>query len=111
MVGTAGAGSPAIAAKPGVTAGVVTFDISKDAIAANIGNTNKTFTLKYEVTRAGVVRPSAILTVTVTPIPTSELAKTVIRINEANQTTKVLDLSSGTANRTLRAGTWPFITS
>jgi hypothetical protein len=111
MTGTAGAGSPVIAAKPGSTNGVVTFEIPKDAIAANIGNTNKTFTLKYEVTRGDVVRPSVVLTVTVTPIPASELAKTLIRINEANQTTKVLDLSSSTANRTLRIGTWPFITS
>jgi hypothetical protein len=111
MKGTAGAGSPVIAAKPGSTNGVVTFEIPKDAIAANIGNTNKTFTLKYEVTRGDVVRPSVVLTVTVTPIPASELAKTLIRINEANQTTKVLDLSSSTANRTLRIGTWPFITS
>lgn len=111
MTGTAGAGSPVIAAKPGSTSGVVTFDIPKEAIAANIGNTNKTFTLKYEVTNGDVVRPSVVLTVTVTPIPASELAKTLIRINEANQTTKVLDLSSSTANRTLRIGTWPFITS
>ncbi|WP_460103336.1 hypothetical protein [Pseudomonas sp. H1_D04] len=109
MLGTAGAGSPVIAAKFGLTGGVVTFDIPVTAIAANIGNTNKSFALKYEVTRGGVVQSSQVLTVTVTPIPTSELAKTLIRINEANQTTKVLDLSSGTANRTLRVGSWPFI--
>ncbi len=107
MVGTAGAGSPVIAAKPGLTSGVVTFAIPATAIAANIGNINKMFTLKYEVTRAGVVRSSQV--VTVTPIPQAELAKTVIQMIEANQTTKVLDLSSGTANRTLRVGNWPFI--
>ncbi|OYT83110.1 hypothetical protein [Pseudomonas sp. PGPPP2] len=109
MVGTAGAGSPVIAAKPGLTSGVVTFAIPATAIAANIGNINKMFTLKYEVTRAGVVRSSQVVTVTVTPIPQAELAKTVIQMIEANQTTKVLDLSSGTANRTLRVGNWPFI--
>jgi len=109
MLGTAGAGSPAIAAKNGLTSGVVTFDIPTTAIAANIGNANKTFTLKYEVTRAGVVRSSKIVTVTVTPIPQAELLKTVIQINEANQTTRVLDLSTGTANRKLRVGSWPFI--
>ncbi len=109
MVGTAGAGSPVIAAKPGLTSGVVTFAIPVTAIAANIGNINKMFTLKYEVTRAGVVRSSQVVTVTVTPIPQAELAKTVIQMIEANQTTKVLDLSSGTANRTLRVGNWPFI--
>jgi hypothetical protein len=111
MTGTAGAGSPVIAAKPGSTSGVVTFDIPKEAIAANIGNTNKTFTLKYEVTNGDVVRPSVVLKVTVTPIPASELAKTLIRINEAGPASRVLDLWTTIANRTLRVGTWPFITS
>ncbi|QHF44916.1 hypothetical protein PspS35_14440 [Pseudomonas sp. S35] len=109
MVGSAGAGSPNIDAKPGLASGVVMFDIPKAAIAANIGNANKTFTLEYEVTREGVKRGSTKLTVTVTPIPQAELLKTVIQINEANQTTRVLDLSTGTANRKLRVGTWPFI--
>ncbi|CAI8866618.1 FlgD_ig domain-containing protein [Pseudomonas marginalis] len=111
MEGTAGAGSPVIAAKNGLTSGVVTFDIPKTAIAANIGNTHTMFTLKYELTRGNVVRPSSVLTVTVTPIPASELAGTVIQINEANPATKVLDLSTGTGNRRLRVGTWPFITT
>ena len=111
MVGTAGAGSPVIAAKNGLTSGVVTFDIPKTAIAANIGNANKTFTLEYEVTRAGVKRGSTKLTVTVTPIPSAELQKTPIRINEANAATKVLDLSTVTAGGKTRVGVWPFITS
>ncbi|MBC2381032.1 hypothetical protein HF257_19790 [Pseudomonas sp. WS 5106] len=109
MVGTAGAGSPVIAEKNGLASGVQTFDIPKTAIAANIGNANKTFTLKYEVTRGGVTRPSATLTVTVTPIPVTELQKTVLRINQANQTTKILDLSAVTSGGTLHVGSWPFI--
>ncbi|MGF6093986.1 hypothetical protein [Pseudomonas sp. 18175] len=111
MVGTAGAGSPVIAAKHGLTGGVVTFDIPRAGIAANVGNANKTFTLKYEVTREGVTRPSATLTVTVTPIPQAELLKTVMQILQANQSTKVLDLSAVTAGATTRVGVWPFITS
>lgn len=112
MVGTAGAGSPAITGKPGnAVVGSVEFDVSALAIAANIGNANKTFTLAYDVTRGGKTAPSKVLTVTVTPIPQDELAKTLIQIKEANQTTQVLDLSSGTGNRTARIGTWPFITS
>ncbi|MCR8666010.1 hypothetical protein NVV81_27095 [Pseudomonas carnis] len=111
MVGTAGAGSPVIPAKNGVTAGKVTFDITKAAIAANVGNANKTLTLKYDVTRSGKVVASKVLTVTVTPIPTTELAKTVIRINEADAATKVLDLSGSVTNKTLRVGSWPFIAS
>lgn len=109
MVGTAGAGSPVIAEKNGLASGVQTFDIPKAAIAANIGNANKTFTLKYDVTRGGVTRPSATLTVTVTPIPVTELQKTVLRINQANQTTKILDLSAVTSGGTLHVGSWPFI--
>ncbi|WP_205548098.1 hypothetical protein, partial [Pseudomonas carnis] len=111
MVGTAGAGSPVIPAKNGVTTGKVTFDITKAAIAANVGNANKTLTLKYDVTRSGKVVASKVLTVTVTPIPTTELAKTVIRINEADAATKVLDLSGSVTNKTLRVGSWPFIAS
>ncbi|QDH65380.1 hypothetical protein [Pseudomonas azotoformans] len=78
MVGSAGAGSPVITPKDGSTSGVVTFDIPKTAIAANIGNANKTFTLEYEVTRAGVKRGSTKLTVTVTPIPQANLPRPLI---------------------------------
>jgi hypothetical protein len=109
MVGTSGAGSPAIPAKAGSTAGVVTFDIPATAIGANIGNGNKTFTLKYDVTRDGQTRPSLLLTVTVTPIPAAALANTVIRIIEADTNTKVLDLEKVTAGATSRVGVWPFI--
>ncbi len=109
MIGTAGAGSPVIAVKNGLASGVQTFAIPKSAIAANIGNGNKTFTLEYEVTRNNVTKPSLKLTVTVTPIPTAELLKTILRINQANQTTKVLDLSAVTSGGTLHVGSWPFI--
>ena len=112
MVGTAGAGSPVIPAKNGVATGKATFDITKAAIAANIGGTaNRTVTLDYEVTRNGKVVSSQVLTVTVTLIPVTVLDNTIVRINEADPQTKILDLSSGTANRTIRIGTWPFITS
>ncbi|CAH0325860.1 hypothetical protein SRABI64_06055 [Pseudomonas carnis] len=111
MVGTAGAGSPVIPAKNGVTAGKVTFDITKAAIAANVGNANKTFTLKYDVTRSGKVVASKVLTVTVTPIPQAELAKTVLKINQANAATQVLDLTTFTGDATGQIGVWPFITA
>ena len=111
MLGAAGAGTPVFAEKDGLTSGEVTFAIPKTAIAANIGNANKTFTLKYDVTRNGVTRPSVVLTVTVTPIPAIELAKTLIQIIQANQTTKVLDLSAVTAGAKSRVGVWAFITA
>ncbi|MCF9008281.1 hypothetical protein [Pseudomonas carnis] len=111
MVGTAGAGSPVIPAKNGVATGKATFDITKAAIAANVFSYNTKFTLKYDVTRNGKVVSSQVLTVTVTPIPATVLDNTIVRINEADPQTKILDLSSDTANRTIRIGTWPFITS
>ncbi|MBF6031305.1 hypothetical protein ICY20_26470 [Pseudomonas sp. P115] len=102
MLGTAGAGSPPIAAKPGSTSGVVTFDIPKVAIAANIGNTNKTFTLKYEVTHNGVTRPSVVLTVTVTTIP--NLPYPLIHGTPHNQTLTIADLP---ANAQITVAQWP----
>lgn len=112
MQGTAGAGSPMIPGKPGNQATErVEFDITKGAIAANIRSNSTTVRFTYTVTRDGKTDPSLPLTVTVTPIPASELQKTVIRINQANQTTKVLDLSAVTGGGTTRVGTWPFITS
>ncbi|MBV2080017.1 hypothetical protein KEM07_09530, partial [Pseudomonas carnis] len=111
MVGTAGAGSPVIPAKNGVAAGKVTFDITKAAIAANVGNADKTFTLKYDVTRSGKVVASKVLTVTVTPIPQAELAKTVLKINQANEATQVLNLTTFTGDATGQIGVWPFITA
>ncbi|MGY1893611.1 hypothetical protein ACW9IR_29650, partial [Pseudomonas sp. SDT291_1_S447] len=74
MTGTPGAGSPTIAPKPGVASGNVEFLIPPEAIAANIGNAAKTFTLQYEVIQ-GTKVPSLPITVTVTPLPAAELDK------------------------------------
>ncbi|MGN8103354.1 hypothetical protein [Pseudomonas sp. 22072] len=112
MVGTAGIGSPAILGKPGsAAAGSVEFDIASLAFAANIGNANRTLTLEYDVTRNDVGWPSKVLRVTVTPIPQAELAKTVLKINQANAATQVLDLTTFTGNATGHIGVWPFITA
>ncbi|MCS3515860.1 hypothetical protein [Pseudomonas grimontii] len=112
MAGAGDGGSPDIPAKPGNEAlQKVEFDISKAAIYANIRNVATTVKFNYVVTRNSVPKTSGTLTVTVKPLALEELAKTVLQINQANATTKILDLSSGTANRTLRVGTWPFITS
>lgn len=106
MVGTPGLGSPVIAEKNGLASGVVTFDIPKTAIAANIGNANKTFTLKYEVTRAGETRSSLILTVAVTPIPVSALPQVIINRVPHNG---LLDLNTITGNPLAAVLKWPFI--
>ncbi|WP_206542457.1 hypothetical protein, partial [Pseudomonas lactis] len=112
MVGAGNGGSPDIPAKLGNEAlQEVAFDISRAAIAANIRDHVTTVKYHYVVTRAGVSVTSAILTVTVRPIPQSELAKTVIRLNEANSATKVLDLDSFVGNAMAHVGTWPFITA
>ncbi|MBY8952171.1 hypothetical protein J1G36_09705 [Pseudomonas carnis] len=112
MVGTAGIGSPAIPGKPGnAAAGSVEFDIASLAFAANVGNADRTFTLEYVVTRNDVGWPSKVLRVTVTPIPQAELAKTVLKINQANAATQVLDLTTFTGDATGQIGVWPFITA
>ncbi|PYC14432.1 hypothetical protein DMX02_25390 [Pseudomonas jessenii] len=105
MTGTPGAGSPTIAPKPGVASGSVEFLIPAEAIAANIGNTAKTFTLQYEVTQGTNKFPSLALTVTVTPLPAAELDKLSIVQAEGDE----LDLSKVTAGATFRAGVWPFM--
>jgi YVTN family beta-propeller protein len=104
MEGTPGAGSPDIPAKPGVASGSVEFLIPATAIAASIGNETKTFTIDYEVT-AGQTIPSLPLTVSVMPLPATELDK--ISIEQAEGT--VLDLSKVTAGATIVSGVWAFI--
>ncbi|AVJ22702.1 MULTISPECIES: hypothetical protein [Pseudomonas] len=112
MIGTTGTGSPAIPGKPGnAAAGSVEFDIASLAFAANVGNADRTFTLEYVVTRNDVGWPSKVLRVTVTPIPQAELAKTVLKINQANAATQVLDLTTFTGDATGHIGVWPFMTA
>jgi YVTN family beta-propeller protein len=104
MEGTPGAGSPDIPAKPGVASGSVEFLIPAEAVAANIGNSPQPFTLNYEVT-AGQAIPSLPLTVSVMPLPATELDK--ISIEQAEGT--VLDLAKVTAGATIVSGVWAFI--
>ncbi|WP_460118963.1 Ig-like domain-containing protein [Pseudomonas sp. H3_G09] len=105
VLGTPGAGSPDIPAKPGVTSGSVEFLIPAEAVAANIGNSAKSFTLQYEVTSGSSKTPSQTLTVTVMPLPAAELAKLSIVQAECDE----LDLSKVTAGATFRAGVWAFM--
>ncbi|WP_460372087.1 Ig-like domain-containing protein [Pseudomonas sp. Tul1A2] len=105
MTGTPGAGSPTIAPKPGVASGSVEFLIPPEAIAANIGNTAKTFTLQYEVTQGTNKFPSLALTVTVTPLPAAELDKLSIVQAQGNE----LDVTQLAAGGTFRAGVWAFM--
>ena len=105
MIGTPGAGSPPIAGKPGLASGSVEFLIPPGALAANIGNAAKTFTLQYEVTQGSLKIPSLSLTVTVTPLPASELDKLSILQAVGDE----LDISKVTAGATVSAGVWAFI--
>ena len=105
VTGTPGAGSPPIAGKPGLASGSVEFLIPPGALAANIGNAAKTFTLQYEVTQGSLKIPSLSLTVTVTPLPASELDKLSILQAVGDE----LDISKVTAGATVSAGVWAFI--
>ncbi|MCW0920521.1 Ig-like domain-containing protein, partial [Pseudomonas sp. RG1] len=91
-------------AKPGVNNGSVEFLIPAEAVAANIGNSAKNFTLQYEVSGTSKI-PSETLTVTVMPLPAAELDKLSIVQAEGDE----LDLSKVTAGATLRAGVWAFM--
>jgi len=104
VLGTPGAGSPDIPVKPGVISGSVEFLIPAEAVAANIGNSAKNFTLQYEVSGTSKI-PSETLTVTVMPLPAAELDKLSIVQAEGDE----LDLSKVTAGATLRAGVWAFM--
>ncbi|MFP3495323.1 hypothetical protein SB759_13945 [Pseudomonas sp. SIMBA_059] len=108
MVGAIGAGSPPFAPVPGSTSGVVSVPIPKTAIAANVGNALQTFTLRYHVVRNGDRRPSETLTVRVAPIPSTELQKTLIRINNQLPGT-TLDIAALSGGAMLRVGVWAFI--
>ncbi|KAA8562886.1 hypothetical protein FX985_02953 [Pseudomonas extremaustralis] len=111
MEGEGEGGSPDIPAKPGNQAlQEVVFDITDTAIGVNIRDRDTTVVFTYAVTRGdNSAQHSAKLTVTVKPIPQDELAKTVIRINQADPTTKFLNLSAVTTGGTLHLGSWPFI--
>jgi hypothetical protein len=105
MAGAGDGGSPDIPVKPGNEAlQRVEFDIAKAAIAANIGNANKTFALKYEVTREGVVRPPQVLTVTVSPIPQADLPRPLINGVAHNGT---LDVSQLPSDARINVAQWP----
>ncbi len=107
VLGSNDAGSAKLGPKTGESDGAVTFNLSAAVIAANIGNRDTTFTVKYSVVRSGIPRPSAILTVTLKALPKAELSKTVIRIDEA--VSGVLDVGELVGNATATLGTWPFI--
>ena len=111
MAGAGNGGSPDIPAQNGNEAlKQVEFDISRAAIHANIRDHDTTVTLTYVVTRAGTPKTSDPLTGIVKPIPQDELAKTVIRINQANANTEVLDLNSFTGAARTQIGTWSMMT-
>jgi hypothetical protein len=105
--GTDGPGSAELGPKTGEIDGTVNFDLSAALIAANIGNRDTTFTVKYTVLRTGQLRSSVVLTVTLKAIPLAELSKTVIRIDEAAN--GVLNVDELIGDATARLGTWPFI--
>lgn len=99
-------GSPIIPPKPGNQAEQkVEFDITAAAIAANIGDTDQTFTLSYAVTRNGQTVFSATLTVTVKPIPLSALPQIIINGVAHNG---LLDLNIIAGNLLASGSKWPF---
>lgn len=106
MQGTAGAGSPVIPSKPGNEAtNRVEFDVSKAAIAANIGRSSTSVLFTYTVARNGKSEPSLPLTVTVTSIPMGNLPTP--RINNV-ASGGVLDVPNLPSTAKLTIAQWPF---
>ncbi|RDS87471.1 hypothetical protein DL347_29285, partial [Pseudomonas fluorescens] len=106
MLGNGAAGSPILPAKDGSTSGSVDFPIPASAIAANIGNSNRIFTFRYEVIRGSEAKSSGTVTVTVTPIPAANLPRAVIHNIPTGGT---LDLNTFAGNAWAALGRWPFI--
>ena len=107
MTGTGDGGSPDIPAKPGnrVLQEVV-FDITRDAISANIRDRDTTVVFTYAVTRGDDTKHSAKLTVTVKPIPLSALPQVIINRVPHNG---LLDLNTIVGNPLAAVLKWPFI--
>ena len=101
------AGAPDIPAKPGnrVLQEVV-FDITRDAISANIRDRDTTVVFTYAVTRGDDTKHSAKLTVTVKPIPVSALPQVIINRVPHNG---LLDLNTIVGNPLAAVLKWPFI--
>jgi len=100
-------GAPDIPAKPGnrVLQEVV-FDITRDAISANIRDRDTTVVFTYAVTRGDDTKHSAKLTVTVKPIPLSALPQVIINRVPHNG---LLDLNTITGNPLAAVLKWPFM--
>jgi hypothetical protein len=107
MEGEGDGGSPDIPAKPGnrVLQEVV-FDITRDAIHANIRDRDTTVVFTYAVTRGDDTKHSAKLTVTVKPIPLSALPQVIINRVPHNG---LLDLNTIVGNPLAAVLKWPFI--
>ncbi|QOU02274.1 hypothetical protein IM720_16170 [Pseudomonas fluorescens] len=107
MEGEGDGGSPDIPAKPGnrVLQEVV-FDITRDAISANIRDRDATVVFTYAVTRGDDTKHSAKLTVTVKPIPLSALPQVIINRVPHNG---LLDLNTITGNPLAAVLKWPFM--
>ncbi|MGU9837013.1 hypothetical protein ACU685_29150, partial [Pseudomonas sp. LF195] len=107
MEGEGDGGSPDIPAKPGnrVLQEVV-FDITRDAISANIRDRDATVVFTYAVTRGDDTKHSAKLTVTVKPIPVSALPQVIINRVPHNG---LLDLNTITGNPLAAVLKWPFM--
>ncbi|KAA6168477.1 hypothetical protein, partial [Pseudomonas veronii] len=95
MKGAGDGGSPDIPAKPGNQAlQEVEFDITNTAIGANIRDRDATVTFSYAVTRGDDTQHSAMLTVTVKPIPQDRLPMALIDYVPHNETLPVDGLTS-----------------
>jgi hypothetical protein len=104
-LGTPGAGTSQDLERPGNANGFVDFNVPASVVGANIG---KQVEVSYDVSRTGQSSTSDLLELTVSSFldPENQLPRP--RITQADDASKVLNLSSFTGNAQVTVGTWPF---
>ena len=101
--GVAGAGTPALAEKPGNLSGGVLFDIPKNAVGANLG---RTVEVSYRVSRAGGLLQSEVLNLNIATPPMAQISN---KIFVEKETGGILDISLAPNGVNVDILTWPFI--
>ena len=101
--GVEGAGTPALAEKPGNLSGGVLFDIPKNAVGANLG---RTVEVSYRVSRAGGLLQSEVLNLNIATLPMAQISN---KIFVEKETGGILDIALAPNGVNVDILTWPFI--
>ena len=101
--GAAGAGTPALAEKPGNLSGQVLFDIPANAVGANLGSTVE---VSHRVNRAGGLLQSEVLNLNIATLPMEQISN---KISVEKETGGKLDIARAPNGVNVTILIWPFI--